>query len=84
MNVSENEALDNAIAALGQGQKGTARQFLRSAIEKEIAKLREEFKDLHFRMINILTEKQLDAKFKDGKTIREKSLDYRKILGLKI
>jgi len=30
---AEDQALDNAIAALGQGQKGTARQFLRSAID---------------------------------------------------
>ena len=41
---------------------------------------REALKDLLFRMRNILTEKQLDAKFKDGKTIREKSVEYRRIL----
>lgn len=38
----QDAALDNAIAALGQGQKGTARQFLKSAIDTATAKLREE------------------------------------------
>jgi len=44
------EALDNAITALGQCQKGTARQFLRSAIDKATEGLRQ----------------QLDTKFLDG------------------
>jgi hypothetical protein len=35
------DALDNCIAALGQGQKGTARQFLQSAINVSVATERE-------------------------------------------
>jgi len=50
---AEDEALDNAIAALGQGQKGTARQFLGSAIYAATAKLREELEQCRLELASL-------------------------------
>lgn len=57
------EALDNAITALGQCQKGTARQFLRSAINAALAAERDE---------RALIEKDLQDALKDAADEREK------------
>ncbi len=54
------EALDNCITALGQSQKGTARQFLQSAINASIATEREKVKPLMNALIKIANDPNCD------------------------